>query len=191
MAWAQERVDGRTDQPNSRKAAPTAVAAAGTGAVAARAADGEDVITLGTARFDGQTGVLISVGGLELEGPRLELWRAPIDNDRPLVGAWRRAGLDRLHHKILGVEPGSGGLSVRARVGAAGTGTGMELMYQWRAEANLVWLTAAVTPRGTWDVPLPRLGVAFTLAGEDAELEWFGLGGGPTSEPNRTLRRFG
>jgi len=31
----------------------------------------------------------------------------------------------------------------------------------------------AVTPRGSWDVPLPRLGVALSLAGEDGELEWF------------------
>ena len=192
VAWAQERVDGRTDQPDSRKAAGAwAVATAGTGLVAARAADGEDVITLGTARFDGQTGVLISVGGLELEGPRLELWRAPIDNDRPLVGAWRRAGLDRLRHKVLGVEVGAAGLTVRSRVGAAGTGLGMDVVYRWRAEADLVWLTAAVTPRGTWDAPLPRLGVAFTLAGEDAELEWFGLGPGEAYRDSESAVRVG
>ena len=32
-------------------------------------------------------------------------------------------------------------------------------------------MTAAVTPRGSWEVPLPRLGVALSLAGEDGELE--------------------
>ena len=133
VAWAQERVGGRAGQPGDGAAAPaegaagTRADAAGTGAgVAAVTVAGGDVITLGPARFDGRTGLLTSVGGLELDGPRLDLWRAPVDNDRPLVAGWRRAGLDRLLHKVLGVEVGGPGLTVRTRVGAAGTGLGLE-----------------------------------------------------------------
>jgi hypothetical protein len=50
----------------------------------------------------------------------------------------------------------------------------------------VAWLTVTVTPRGSWDVPLPRLGVAFTLAGEDAELEWSGLGPGEAYQADGT-----
>jgi beta-galactosidase len=177
VAWAQERLDA----PETRRAAFAATRPAMTG----------DVITLGPAQVDGRTGMLISLGGLELDGPRLDLWRAPIDNDRPLVAGWRRAGLDRLHHKLLGVEAGPAGLFVRARVGAAGTGAGMDVVYRWRAEADRAWLTVEVRPRGGWDVPLPRLGVAFTLPGEEADLEWFGLGPGEAYRDSESAARVG
>jgi beta-galactosidase len=185
VAWVQERVDGRAVPPAARAAAETGVAGAG-----AAGGDG-DVITLGPARFDGRTGMLMSVGELELAGPRLELWRAPIDNDRPLVAGWRRAGLDRLQHKLLGIETGSAGLTVRTRVGAAGTSLGMDVVHQWRAEPDRAWLTVMVTPWGTWDVPLPRLGVGFSLAGEDAEVEWFGLGPGEAYRDSQSGVRVG
>ncbi len=204
VAWAQERVDRRAGGQGGRAAAAAeaeAVAAAGmevaarTGAAAKAAPGGaavqRDGITLGPARFDGRTGMLTGLGELELDGPRLDLWRAPIDNDRPLVAAWRRAGLDRLHHKVLEVEAGREGLTVRARVGAAGTSLGMDVTYQWRAEADRAWLTVTVMPRGTWDVPLPRLGVGLSLAGEDAEVEWFGLGPGEAYRDSQSGVRVG
>jgi beta-galactosidase len=165
IAWAQERVD---DRPRFRRTETSAVAPQ---------VDG-DVLTLGPARFNRRTGRLTHLGGLELDGPRLDVWRAPIDNDRPLVRAWRRAGLNRLHHKMIGVEPGGAGLSVRTRVGAAGTGLGLDVTYQWRAAADVAWLTVTVRPLGSWEVPWPRLGVALSLEGSAAELEWFGLGPG-------------
>lgn len=37
-------------------------------------------------------------------GPRLQFWRAPIDNDRPLVNSWREFGFDRLQHRIKEVK---------------------------------------------------------------------------------------
>jgi beta-galactosidase len=181
VAWGQERVGaGVARSGGAARGAPGDVEVVG-----------EDVIRLGLARFDGRTGVLTGLGGLELDGPRLEVWRAPIDNDRPLVKGWQRAGLDRLHHKVLGVEVEGPGLSVRTRVGAAGTGHALDVTYQWRAEAERVWLTVGVTPRGSWDVPLPRLGVAFSVGGEEGELEWFGLGPGEAYRDSESAVRVG
>jgi beta-galactosidase len=199
VAWAQERV-GRADsmahragynRTNGTSSRSDGAPEGAGGTVESGVAGGENEIRLGPARFDGRTGMLTSLGGLELDGPRLDLWRAPIDNDRPLVSGWRRAGLDRLHHKLLDVEVGRAGLTVRARVGAAGTGTGMEVVYQWRMEGDRAWLTVEVTPRGSWDVPLPRLGVAFSVAGEEAELEWFGLGPGEAYRDSESGVRVG
>jgi beta-galactosidase len=178
----------------------------GLGAGAAPVVDG-DVIGLGAARFEGRTGSLISLGGLEVDGPRVDVWRAPIDNDRPLVKGWRRVGLDRMHQKVLGVEVDGAGLTVRARVGAAGTSCGLDVTYRWRAEgekagraegevgerkeAERVWLTVGVRPRGEWGVPLPRVGVALSLEGEDAEVEWFGLGPGEAYRDSEASVRVG
>jgi beta-galactosidase len=185
VAWGQERV-GAARPGGAGRSGGAARGAPGDVRVV-----GEDVIRLGLARFDGRTGVLTGLGGLELDGPRLEVWRAPIDNDRPLVKSWQGAGLDRLHHKVLGVEVGGTGLSVRTRVGAAGTGLALDVTYQWRAEAERVWLTVGVTPRGSWDVPLPRLGVALSVVGEEGELEWFGLGPGEAYRDSESAVRVG
>jgi beta-galactosidase len=67
----------------------------------------------------------------------------------------------------------------------------MDVTYQWRTEADAAWLTVTVTPRGDWDIPLPRLGVALSLDGEDAELEWFGLGPGEAYRDSQRGVRVG
>ena len=163
---------------------------AGSGSGAGAGVDGGTVL-LGVGRFDGRSGELIGLGGIEVDGPRLEVWRAPVDNDRPLLRGWRRAGLDRMQHKVLGVEADGAGLTVRTRVGAAGTGLGLDVVYRWSAAAERLWLTVAVTPRGSWEVPLPRLGVALSVAGEEGELEWFGLGPGEAYRDSESAARVG
>jgi beta-galactosidase len=40
------------------------------------------LITLGPAQFDARTGRMLRLDGMEVDGPRLELWRGPTDNDR-------------------------------------------------------------------------------------------------------------
>ena len=162
----------------------------GLGAGAAPVVEG-GVIAVGAARLDRGTGRLMSLGGLEVDGPRVDVWRAPIDNDRPLVKGWRRVGLDRMRQKVLGVEVDGAGLTVQARVGAAGTSCGLDVTYRWRPEADRVWLTVGVVPWGDWDVPVPRVGVELSWEGEDAEVEWFGLGPGEAYRDSQASVRVG
>ncbi len=96
-----------------------------------------------------------------------------------------------MHHKVLGVEADGAGLTVRTRVGAAGTALGLDVVYRWSAAAERMWLTVAVTPPGSWDLPLPRLGVALSVAGEEGELEWFGLGPGEAYRDSESAVRVG
>ncbi|MBW8817516.1 MAG: DUF4981 domain-containing protein [Streptomyces sp.] len=143
-------------------------------------------IAVGPARFDARSGLMIRLGELELDGPRLDLWRAPIDNDllnafgEPQITAWHAAGLHRMRHEVLGVEPDASGLTVTARLAAAGSSSGLDVVYRWTADADRsrLRLEAVVTPDGAWPAPLPRLGVAMSLPGDDAEVEWFGPGPG-------------
>jgi beta-galactosidase len=81
------------------------------GPVEARAqpVPGPGRVTVGPGVFDARTGTLLRLGDLELGGPRLDVWRAPTDNDigRADCGpaaAWRRAGLNRMEHRVDGVE---------------------------------------------------------------------------------------
>jgi beta-galactosidase len=187
IAWGQSRID------TPAVAGPPAP----TGAPATR----DGVIELGTAAFDARTGVLRRLGGIDVEGPRLDLWRAPIDNEimghhgpqhEVLDSLWRRAGLHRPHHKTLGVEATGTGLEVRTRVGAAAVDFGMDVLYRWTGDADdVLWLDVVVDPYGTWTVPLPRLGVALTLPGEYDRVEWFGLGPGEAYRDTANAVRVG
>ncbi|WP_370147983.1 beta-galactosidase small subunit [Streptacidiphilus sp. EB129] len=156
-------------------------------------------LTLGPAGFDRRTGSLHRLADLELVDVRLGVWRAPIDNDlrsihgRPLVDAWRAAGLDRLCHKLREVRVDAEELVVRTRAAAAGVDFALATEYRWSADADQVWLTVAVTPEGAWPCPLPRLGLALTLpgAGPDTEVAWFGLGPGEAYRDTADAARVG
>ncbi|TCC62389.1 hypothetical protein E0H73_15775 [Kribbella pittospori] len=71
---------------------------------------GGERIGLGVGEFERGTGRLVRLGGVEVGGPELDLWRAPTDNDcgqggrNGVVGEWRAAGLDRLLHRVELVE---------------------------------------------------------------------------------------
>ncbi|GAA1957785.1 glycoside hydrolase family 2 TIM barrel-domain containing protein [Catenulispora subtropica] len=160
-------------------------------------------IAVGRSRFDARSGQLIRLGDLDLDGPRLDVWRAPIDNDllnafgEPQVSAWLAAGLHRMRHDVLGVEPDASGVTVTARLAAAGSSSGLDVVYRWSAgvgpEAgrNRLRLETTVTPDGAWPAPLPRLGISLSLPGDDADVEWFGLGPGEAYRDARAGARVG
>jgi len=156
---------------------------------------------LGDGTFSAR-GDLVSWKGHEVAGPRLELWRAPTDNDSlasqggyetadpvltqgvgdpsapPSATRWRQRGLDRLTHRLVSVTRTEHGLEQRVRVAAANSGWGVDVTHRWTlTDAGLLLQTDAV-PFGAWDVTWPRIGVRFDLpvALLDLDAEWFGTG---------------
>jgi beta-galactosidase len=191
IAWAQSRI--RTFTPHPPRT-PTAVAPTH------QTSDTEpDTIILGPARFDRRTGALLGIGDLQIDGARLDVWRAPIDNDlratsgHPLIDDWRAAGLFRMRHKLLSVSMDDDGLTVRTRVAAAAVDYGLAADYRWTAETDTdrLWLTVTVTPEGAWPCPLPRLGIAASFPGTGADVEWFGLGPGEAYRDTGQAARTG
>jgi beta-galactosidase len=147
------------------------------------------------ARFD-ELGVLRALGDLELEGPRLDVWRAPTDNDgvhdAPLEAAWRRLGLHRARHRVIAIEEATDRHVVRTRVGAAAWDGGLLATYTWTAAAGGgLLLTVDVEPEGEWTVPLPRLGLRLSLPAELDRVEWFGRGPGEAYPDTRRAARVG
>jgi beta-galactosidase len=132
--------------------------------------------------FDDRTGRLRRLFGLDVDGPRLELWRAPTDNDRGAgwddpehranVDRWRERGLDRLVHRVTAIEPGP---VVRVRVGAANSVRTVDVTYRWDV-GDEVALHVEVVPSPDWDCPWPRVGVRLDLPVELREARWFGTG---------------
>ncbi|NUT30864.1 MAG: DUF4981 domain-containing protein [Streptomyces sp.] len=183
VAWGQVPVSARQSPSVAATGRPTA---------------DERVINLGPASFDARTGALRAIGGVEVTAPRLDVWRAPTDND---AGAewqtdtrygmlWRKYGLHRMRHRLDAVELGDDALTVRTRVAPAAWEVGLATVYRWTSDGTRLRLTVSVTPEGDWKVPLPRLGVRFGLGRADA-VTWFGGGPGEAYPDTRSASMLG
>ena len=136
--------------------------------------------------FDRRTGALISWtnAGVELieDGPQLNVWRAPTDNDIHIKEKWIRHGLDKLQARVTGfaVEQISEKI-VRVTV---------ETVHAADKLAPEIGAAFVYTVFGNGDVRvsvtfkplrdtlpwLPKLGVQFALPGELDRVMWFGRG---------------
>ena len=139
--------------------------------------------TAGDTVFDEHTGGLRRLFDVDVDGPRLELWRAPTDNDRGIANdsadgrssesRWRERGLDRLVHRVVSVDPD--GPVVRVRVGTAGSARTVDVTYRWHV-ADEVTLRVEVVPSPDWDCTWPRVAVRFDLPPTLRHATWFGTG---------------
>jgi beta-galactosidase len=147
--------------------------------------------------FDPLDGTLVRLGDLPVDGPRLDVWRAPTDNDRgqfggPVAPTWRRIGLDRVRHRIVARAWSDEQYVLRTRVAPAATDLGFLATYTWRPDGDGLLLHVAVEPDGEWgEIPLPRLGLRMSAPGDLAEVEWFGRGPGEAYRDTRRAARIG
>ncbi|MGA5038699.1 glycoside hydrolase family 2 TIM barrel-domain containing protein [Streptomyces capoamus] len=166
-------------------------------AATARPAHGNGGITLGPGVFDARTGALRAIGEVAVTGLRLDVWRAPTDNDDGAAWQsdlrhgplWRELGLHRMRHRLDAVEAGEDALTVRTRVAPAARDLGLSTVYRWTSDGDRLRLTVSVTPDGDWTVPLPRLGIRFGLAAADA-VRWYGGGPGEAYPDTRSASRI-
>jgi beta-galactosidase len=158
----------------------------------------ERLITLGPASFDARTGALKTVGGVEVTAVRLDVWRAPTDNDEGAEWQtdtrygmlWRKYGLHRMRHRLNAVELSDDALTVRTRVAPAAWEFGLDTVYRWTSDGERLKLTVSVTPDGDWPVPLPRLGVRLGLTRANS-VKWFGGGPGEAYPDTRLASMVG
>jgi beta-galactosidase len=153
-------------------------------------------IELGPGVFDPSDGRLLRIGEVEVDGPRLDVWRAPTDNDRAPHGeavepSWRHLGLHRVEHRVDGVAVEGAELVVRTRVAPAATDLGILTTYRWSAPPHGLRLTVQVRPQGAWPCPLPRLGLRMSLPARFRRVEWFGRGPGEAYADTGRAARIG
>ena len=162
--------------------------------------------SLGPAEFT--DGRLSSLGGAPVDGPRLELWRAPTDNDGgqhmgsydvsdPMEGRglgvpgpsyaaqWRQAGLDRLSARVVDIRRTATSLERRTRWAAADTREAVVVDERWQLEGDDVLLDLQLIPTARWSTVWPRFGVRFDLPLAVDEADWFGTGPGESYPDSR------
>jgi beta-galactosidase/beta-glucuronidase len=156
--------------------------------------------------FDKTQGTVRSwrVQGAELvrQGPLLQIWRAPTDNDANTWGSekaaihWREAGLDRLQHDPQAVEvhllrPQALRVMAKERVAAPGCAAGFTCAYTYTVYGDgQVLLETHVLPDG--DLPhLPRIGLRMMLPGGYETFTWYGRGPWETYADRKTAALMG
>ncbi|MFD9187252.1 glycoside hydrolase family 2 TIM barrel-domain containing protein [Streptomyces phaeochromogenes] len=154
---------------------------------------GDGTLSLGIAEFAG--GSLIRIAGRPVTGPRLELFRAPTDNDESpadriedsdnsidgvsSADLWRRDGLDRLTTRRVSVEHTADALRTLDKVSAADSALSVMVESVWSLEDGELELRVEIEPSRGWQTVWPRIGVRFELPDGAAPVDgaqWFGLG---------------
>ncbi|MDT0143363.1 glycoside hydrolase family 2 TIM barrel-domain containing protein [Microbacterium sp. PRC9] len=147
-------------------------------------------IRLGSATFDATTGRLVRLGDLELDGPVLDLYRAPTENDHGqgetnnIAGVWRKTMLHRLLHRVDEIDAGDGRLRVSGRTAPRTHPHGVAWTMTWTADGDGLVLEVDAAFVGPWtdtpymrrDILVPRLGLLFGLPGAAERVAWFGRG---------------
>lgn len=155
------------------------------------------ILSLGPATFE--NGRLASLAGSPVAGPRLELWRAPTDNDYGDGGGsyddadpwlnngygtpnassavrWRNAGLDRLSARVISADADDATVRVRTRYSAADSRNAVVVEELWQLVDGELWLRLDITPTAGWKMIWPRVGVRFDLPPAVDGAPWFGAG---------------
>jgi len=181
VAWGQTQLPSAPRPGRTKKPVGTAHPDAG--------------LTLGPATFDQVTGELVAFDGLAVAGPRLDLWRAPTDNDRlgeaPMARAWERLGLHRLQHRLVSFADHGGAVEVVVRTAAPNRREGVLTSYRWTADADGVRALIDVTPESGWTTPVARVGWLLELPAELDAASWFGRGPGEAYSDTRQAARIG
>ena len=117
---------------------------------------------------------------LILAGPRVNLWRAPTDNDVHQAREWRRVGLDRLQARLLSWEWRQTARAVQVRATTVLAGYSLApvaqatVTYTIHATGDLL-LALLLDPRR--DLPhLPRAGFELYLPEQFNRFTWYGRG---------------
>ncbi|MBD2868502.1 glycoside hydrolase family 2 TIM barrel-domain containing protein [Paenibacillus arenilitoris] len=116
-------------------------------------------------------------------GPRIQLWRAPVDNDVHLAKKWREAGYHELEAHVRGIEArhAAGGRAVQVRTESVLAVNGLRPAF---AAASLytvygsgdVTIESVIKPLKEGLPPLPRVGLRFVMPSRFGKMAWFGLG---------------
>jgi beta-galactosidase/beta-glucuronidase len=137
--------------------------------------------------FSKQDGIISTLEYLGVpvlkEGPKTNLWRAPLDNDVHLKKEWVEAGYDRLVSNPLSfsytfLNDRTVQIDSSYTLGANGEGICFYLTNQYRIYGNgEIDVTTSLKPVANRSLPpLPRFGVSLKMSDEFNQFSWFGLG---------------
>ncbi len=133
----------------------------------------------------------VTCGGttVVLEGPRLNLWRGPTDNDgikampersEGVLRGWRSLGLDRQELRLIGLDIEEHDSRVEVSTHHRAMYPGVEARIEWKCRyeisgrGEIALESTIVVPDAFED--LPRIGVILTIPSDLEMIRWYGKG---------------
>ncbi|HRR91904.1 MAG TPA: DUF4981 domain-containing protein, partial [bacterium] len=151
--------------------------------------------------FDKVRGIIESLqySGVELikTGPRLNLWRAPIDNDRYAIEDWTKKFVRLLNHRIddVSLELINNNL-IRIDVISCVAPP----VVDWKIDTEYIYsiygsgdiiLEVKGRPQGNLPMVFPRIGLKMRLNKELEQVMWYGRGPGESYIDSKEANPFG
>ncbi|MDK8183195.1 glycoside hydrolase family 2 TIM barrel-domain containing protein [Paenibacillus sp. UMB4589-SE434] len=129
-------------------------------------------------------------------GPKLDFWRAPIDNDMYVLQNWKKACLDRLVQKVdaYAIEESTDGVTITFDIRIAPP------VYDWGFRCQIKYIVlrsgamrmeANGEPIGTPPELLPRIGWSITVPGTMDQVTWYGRGPGENYADSKLASEVG
>lgn len=143
---------------------------------------------LETLRFQGKE--------LILQGPKLDFWRAPTDNDHRDAVYWKKFGLNQLRHRVQDVRideiNSNVHVVVHERVAPPILDWGFDCEYQYVfCPDGSIQLTVRGESSGQGPTHLPRVGVQLRVPQDLSQVTWYGRGPGESYSDTKQANRFG
>ncbi len=159
-------------------------------------------LRLGPATFDPASGRMTDFAGSPVDGPRLNLWRAPTDNDNGMdhhlkrrdAAGWTRTRLDKFRGRLVTIDELEGedhGLVVTTRYAAPSFDRHVDMTITWRSDGERLSARVQLRPAGDWSPTWARIGLDFTLDGSYDQVGWAGRGPGPVYPDTGQAARWG
>jgi beta-galactosidase/evolved beta-galactosidase subunit alpha len=138
-----------------------------------------------------------------VEPPRLELWRAPTENDRGggrirgVAAEWAEAGLHHLEHRVDALErrelvDGAVEVTVTTRVAPPVLDWGVRCSYRYVLDTHgRLAIVVTGEPEGAAPATFARIGLAMALVPGLDDVAWYGLGPAETYPDSREAGRLG
>lgn len=151
--------------------------------------------------FDTRSGRIgsLRLNGKELmkAGPRLNFWRAPIDNDMYVLPDWRKAHLDRLTERIDEVswtrlDEGTICITVSSRIAPPVFDWGFRCVTTYTVTSiGQITMDVQGTPEGKPPEMLPKIGLQMEIPGDMDRVKWYGRGPGENYSDSKEACRVG
>lgn len=130
------------------------------------------------------------------EGPKLNFWRAPIDNDMYIVKEWRKKGLDILHHRIdeveTTIEDKLAIVNIKTFISPPNGDWALECRYIYKIYGSgHVDMSIVGSPKGNIPEALPKIGLQMKLPKFMSRVKWYGRGPGESYIDSKEANPFG
>ncbi len=129
------------------------------------------------------------------KGPRLNFWRAAIDNDMQIIDRWKELKIDQLSHQIREVSCKTKGdiveITVKSRIAPPVFEIGYNCNYTYSIYGDgRIIMDIHGKPEGDWPI-LPRIGIEMIINNHFRDISWYGRGPGECYIDSKEANKVG